>query len=318
MNKNAILLSISLFSLVYLYASCTLFKPLMMPKRSFFEDQYWHCVCEDAPHDTSDFDIGFHAMHFSSKEIHKISTSKDYKKAFILETWTSHCGYYSGSSGNGFVAFVKQDTGYVVENFWAFDVKILKTAHNNVYDFEYSQPRTGLKYYVYWDGEQFISCEIYFPDNRGGYFESDLIDKIQFINKDTFSDDNDRRHSWFAAAYELEKVYLNKHKKQPYFWLKPHYFNQPTLLLKKTSKYEYALVNGFPKSEYAGENYIQLIDSLANGYKILTIRDEKDDNYETTTEGKDCKHVQFWEWNVVKKQYIFAHRDTTYCLTKTP
>ena len=288
-----------------------------MPKASFFEDQYWHCVCEDAPHDTSDYDSGFHTMHFSPKQIHKISTSKDYKKAFILETWTSHCGYYSGSSGNGFVAFVKRDTGYVTQLFWAFDFKILKTAHNNVYDFEYSQPRTGLKYYVYWDGEQFISCEIYFPDNQGGYFESDLIDKIRFINKDTFSDNNDRSNSWFISAYDIEKIYLPKNKKQPYFWLKSHYSTAPLLLLKKTSPYDYAIVNDFSKYKYSDETYIQLIDSLVNGYKILTIRDEKDNNYETTTDGKYCKHTQFWEWNISKKQYVFAHRDTTYCL-ETP
>ena len=111
----------------------------------------------------------------------------------------------------------------------------------------------------------------------------------------------------------FEKIHLNKNKKQSYFWLKSRYSNAPLLLLKKTSPYEYTIVNDFSTYKYSDDTYIQLIDSLANGYKILTIRDEKDNSYETTSDGKRCKHIQFWEWDIVEKHYKFVRREPNDC-----
>jgi hypothetical protein len=289
-----------IFSL-FILGSCT----RQVPSMSFFKRVYCHSTCDKEDKQSC------RKVKFTPNEIHLLSTNGDYKKAFIVETWTAICGEYSGSSGNGFAAMVKTDTGYVSENFWANELNVLKSNHFGIYDFTYHQPRTTLSYFVQWTGKQFEEKITHFDDwSEGKRYEYDLSEKAKLLDTNALNKCGDYYHH-FNAYFALDTLSIGNSSKDTFFMLKKPFFDLPCILLKKETPLTFTIVNHFNIFDYEGRLGFQ--DSLVNGHKLMYLRDEKDVYFEKAPDGSNCRHVQIWQWDLVKKQYVFVKREAESC-----
>jgi hypothetical protein len=286
---------------LFVLASCA----RQIPNMSFFKRVYCHSACDKEDKKSC------RKVKFTPAEVHLLSTNGDYKKAFIVETWTAICGEYSGSSGNGFAALVKTDTGYVSANFWANELNVLKSEHFGIYDFTYHQQRTTLSYFVWWNGKQFEEKITHFDElYEGKTYEYDLIEKAKLLDSNALNNCGDY-YRRFNNYFALDTLNIASSPTDTFFILKKQSFDLPFMLLKKETPLTFSIVNHFNLLDDGG--YIDFQDSLVNGHKVLHLRDEKDIDFEKTPTGGKCRHFQIWQWDLVKKQYVFVKREAESC-----
>jgi hypothetical protein len=273
-------------------------EPIPRPMQdSFYEQIYWKYHCNN---EKPDGEFCKNKLNLDSSMVLFLSTNGDKKDCFIINTVTSSCGCYEGSSGAGFVFFKRKSNGtYYVCSIWGFSLKQLTTSHNGIYDVSYYHRRANIEYFCYWNGKKYEDIETYAQG-----IPADIFRKV-FTENDTI--DSSNAHS-FPQYERYDTIMLNEKTKGILIYA------QKSHLFRHEGGINYKFIQAF-EDDSLSLNNIQFSKTKTNGYfDVIINRYEKQYTKQADTIVSACELLDIMTWQPKKKKYEFSHKmvDTCY------